>query len=67
MTTHAHTQASPDAAQRLKDAIGDGMSPFADDADLMMGETDCPNGCTVEPDGTCHHGYTSAAITAGVI
>ena len=33
----------------------------------MMGETDCPEGCSVEPDGTCPHGYESAGLTAGVI
>lgn len=58
---------SPDAAQELKDAIANGMSPFDDEVDYMMGQTDCEEGCTVEPDGRCPHGYESAALTLGVI
>ena len=41
-----------------------------DDYDEMedaMGETDCPEGCYVEPDGICPHGFKSAGLTAGVI
>lgn len=60
-------QHSPDAAKRLTKLIADGMSPFDIEADEMMGDTDCPEGCVVEPDGHCYHGYFSAAITAGVI
>jgi len=33
----------------------------------QMGETDCPEGCYVEPDGVCPHDYLSAGRTAGVI
>jgi hypothetical protein len=33
----------------------------------LMGETDCPNGCAVEPDGICPHNWLSAGRTAGVI
>jgi hypothetical protein len=33
----------------------------------QMGETDCPEGCYVEPDGVCPHGYLSAGRTAGII
>jgi hypothetical protein len=32
-----------------------------------MGCTDCPEGCEVEPDGICAHGYESAGLTLGVI
>lgn len=64
--TQAHP--SPDAADELIRAIESGdLSPFDFDADDAMGATDCPEGCTVEPDGHCPHGYLSAALTAGVI
>jgi hypothetical protein len=52
---------SPNAAAMLLAEIEDG------DADDAMGETDCPDGCYVEPDGQCSHGYRSAALTLGVI
>lgn len=58
---------SPKSAKALEDAIADGMSPFAYEADDAMGQTDCPHGCVVEPDGICSHGYDSAALTLGVI
>ena len=58
---------SPEAAKKLIAAIEGGMTPFDYDADEMMGATDCPNGCTVEPDGTCPHGFESAALTANII
>lgn len=59
---------SPGAAHELEKAINDdGMSPFSVEADEMMGTTDCPEGCTVESDGTCPHGYISAGLTLGVI
>lgn len=59
---------SPEAAKRLLDAITSGdISPFGMDADDLMGETDCPEGCFVEPDGYCPHGYQSAGLSAGVI
>jgi hypothetical protein len=58
---------SPEAAVELSNAINDGLSHFSDEADEMMGATDCPDGCTVEPDGHCPHGYESAALTLGVI
>lgn len=32
-----------------------------------MGNTDCLEGCKVEPDGQCSHGYESAGLTAGMI
>lgn len=55
---------SPDAANRLRDLIADGDTV---EADAAMGETDCPEGCIVEPDGCCPHGWFSAARSAGLI
>jgi hypothetical protein len=55
---------SPRAAAELQEAAA------ADDlteADELSGNTDCPEGCYVEPDGRCPHGYESAACTLGVI
>jgi hypothetical protein len=54
---------SPDAAQRLMEAT----ESDEDDPDELLGATDCPHACHVEPDGTCPHGYRSAALSAGVI
>jgi hypothetical protein len=58
---------SPQAASRLQEAIDHGMTATAFEADDVMGETDCPDGCTVEPDGYCAHGFESAALTLQVI
>lgn len=58
---------SPKAARELLTAIETGLSPFSAQAEDMMGDTDCPDGCMVEPDGHCPHGYISAALTAGVM
>lgn len=58
---------SPIAAKDLVEQIAEGLSPFDVEADDVMGATDCPEGCAVEPDGTCPHGYDSAALTAGLI
>ena len=55
---------SPVAAAALRSAI---ENEGEDDVDEAMGATDCPDGCYVEPDGTCSHGYQSAALTVGVI
>lgn len=55
---------SPNAAQDLREAIEGGEDREADEA---MGSTDCPHSCYVEPDGTCPHGYESAALTMGMI
>jgi hypothetical protein len=33
----------------------------------LLGETDCPSGCYVEPDGHCPHGWESAGLTAGMV
>lgn len=29
--------------------------------------TACPDGCEVEPDGTCCHGYRSISLLLGII
>jgi len=57
-------QTSPIAASWLRHAIANGDH---DEAEQAMGSTDCPNGCEVEPDGTCPHGYVSAGKSAGMI
>lgn len=54
---------SPKAARAMMYVLED----YPDDAEDMMGETDCPDGCYVEPDGECSHGYESAALTLGII
>ncbi len=59
---------SPRAWEDLSAAIEDGeLTPFDLEADDAMGATDCPHGCSVEPDGHCGHGYESAALTGGII
>lgn len=66
------SKASPIAAKRLTEPSLDGggikavMEVYGDWED-QMGETDCPEGCVVEPDGCCSHGWLSAGRTAGVI
>jgi len=55
---------SPYAASALIAAVSENL---VDDAEELMGMTDCPDGCVVEPDGHCSHGYESAGLTAGVI
>jgi hypothetical protein len=68
MTTTTHTRPSPDAAGELMRLIESGeLDPFDYEADEYMGATDCPDCGTVEPDGHCCHGFTSAALTAGMI
>ncbi len=49
---------SPDAFAELLDAVEAGAS-----TEDLEGATDCPDGCTVEPDGYCRHGYLSAQET----
>lgn len=49
---------SPNAARELLDVVeADGSY------DELEGQTDCPDGCYVEPDGHCCHGYEAAALT----
>lgn len=56
-------QLSPIAAAELIDAVEGGLSMFDYEADDLQGQTDCPEGCSVEPDGYCRHGYLSAMET----
>jgi hypothetical protein len=59
---------SPQAAAGLLALVENGdLTPFDAEADDVMGTTDCDRGCHIEPDGRCTHGYTSAAVTAGLI
>ena len=32
-----------------------------------LAETECPEGCVVEPDGTCPHGFDSLLLINGLI
>lgn len=58
----ADHEKSPNAAADLALVASRGES-----GEDEMGRTDCPDGCVVEPDGVCPHGYESAALTLGVI
>lgn len=60
---------SPNAAAELMAAVADDFENLEAllDLDDLEGATDCEEGCTVEPDGHCPHGFESAALTAGVI
>ena len=40
---------------------------LTDMLDSGIAATDCPEGCEVEPDGTCAHGYQSIFLEMGVI
>jgi hypothetical protein len=63
---HCHIKKSPEAAAALMQVVEDNEG-VGNDVDDAMGCTDCPEGCYVEPDGHCPHGYESAALSAGVI
>jgi hypothetical protein len=54
---------SPEAARELGNAAA---ADSWDVAEELAGETDCPHGCHVEPDGVCPHGWRSAALSAGL-
>ena len=58
---------SPNAAAALLKKAGETDNPFTTEIEDLMGGTDCPEGCAVEPDGQCFHDYKSAALTAGLI
>jgi hypothetical protein len=49
---------SPGAARPLELALETGDQ----EAEELVGETDCEHGCTVELDGTCSHGWRSAGL-----
>ena len=57
--------ASPNAAAELLEALAGHSS--LDEMDDYQRATDCPDGCSTDPDGTCEHGYESAALTLGVV
>lgn len=64
---HDMPHTSPLAAEYLISQApnnGDGFGPYGEE---LMGQTDCPEGCYVEPDGICPHNWLSAGRTAGVI
>lgn len=61
----ADLKSSPDAAARVWEVLDSWGE--RDDPDELMGETDCPEGCLVEPDGQCPHGFLSAGRSAGLI
>lgn len=67
MTSTTMMKASTRAAAELAQLIENGLTPFDFEADDVMGQTDCPDGCEVESDGNCSHGYLSAARTLGLI
>lgn len=56
-----------ESGRQLRQAIADGLSPFAPEADDLMCQVDCEECYAVEPDGICPHGFLSAARTIGVI
>ena len=58
---------SPEAATELMRLLEAGASPIDEAVDDAMGATDCEEGCQVEADGRCPHGYLSAGRSAGVI
>jgi len=49
-----------EAAEWLEDV------DFMDAMDSII-PTACPEGCEVEPDGTCPHGYRSYLLVCGLI
>jgi hypothetical protein len=61
--TMAQLHPSPTAGHALLDSITvtDDLQMGEYESDLE-GETDCPEGCYVEPDGHCPHGYMAAAL-----
>lgn len=68
MLDRTQLKGSPIAAKKLMTAITDNdLSAVDYEADEFMGATDCPEGCTVEPDGYCSHGYKSAGLSSGMI
>ena len=64
-TTGQGEKPSPDAAASLQSDIEYGYSP--NELEDYMGLTDCPEGCDVEMDGVCEHGWLSAAMTLGLV
>ena len=61
---YSRARESDRAARRIEEAAEEDSWDVVEE---LLGETDCPDGCTVEPDGCCPHGWKSGALTAGVI
>jgi len=55
---------SREESDGIHQAITDGRF---EDAYEELGQTDCPEGCFVEPDGECPHGYESLGLRMGLI
>lgn len=49
-------QALEEAGQTLEDVAMDSVCPAC-----------CSDGCEVEPDGTCEHGFPSVLLAMGII
>ena len=62
----AGTKDSPEAAKELSNMLTIPDASFSELEDMMCA-TDCPEGCEVEPDGYCSHGFRSAGLTLGII
>lgn len=43
------------------------MEDLEEIMDTGISPTECPEGCVVEPDGTCPHGYESILLMLGLI
>jgi hypothetical protein len=54
-----------DPKNPVEDAV-EGFEEFGGES-LWEGVTRCPEGCCVEPDGTCPHGYNSVMLNAGLV
>lgn len=48
----------PSAAGQLGDAAASDSSDLVEE---LLGATDCPDGCAIESDGVCPHGWRPAA------
>ena len=66
-------------SEQLRNSIGEGErirqkqseAELSELLEICTGEgwfpTKCPEGCVVEPDGTCPHDYKSIALELGLI
>lgn len=61
---YSRARESDEAGRRLEEAAEDDSWDVVEE---LFGETDCPHGCYIEPDGRCAHGWLSAALSAGLI
>lgn len=58
---------SHSAGRELIAFVTNGGTAFDSEADELMGQTDCPHGCFVEPDGICPHNFLSAGRSVGLV